>query len=247
METKCGERTTQSSIFPLFLYQSKSNQINIQNETERMPNLKTSIVNQFATSLKIPFSVEMDEKTSRFSPYDVFDYIYGVFHSPRYRKEYKEFIKLDFPKIPYPKDPKSFWNLVKLGNELRHLHLLESSKLDSSNSIFPIKGDNKIEKIKYDECKVFINQEQFFEEVSEVAWNFFIGGYQPAQKWLKDRKGRILTDEDIIHYQKIIVALTETDRLMKEIDKIDFMEDDSTVQYHQNEDDFQIAADSGNE
>lgn len=68
--------------------------------------------------------------------------------------------------------------------------------------------------------RVYINETQYFANVPEVAWNFYIGGYQPAQKWLKDRKERELGFEDILHYQKIIVALTETDRIMKEMDKI---------------------------
>ena len=73
--------------------------------------------------------------------------------------------------------------------------------------------------------KVWINDEQYFDNVPLVAWEFYIGGYQPAQKWLKDRKMRVLGFEDIIHYQKMIVALTETDRLMKEIDEVEFMEE----------------------
>ncbi|MBZ0182348.1 MAG: hypothetical protein K8F60_07815, partial [Melioribacteraceae bacterium] len=81
---------------------------------------------------------------------------------------------------------------------------------------------DEVEKIKYKEGKVWINEEQYFGNVPQTAWEFYIGGYQPAQKWLKDRKGRTLTNEEIEHYQKIIKALTETDRLMKEIDKIDF-------------------------
>ena len=86
---------------------------------------------------------------------------------------------------------------------------------------YPIDGTNEVSKPKYENGKVYINETQYFDNVPEVAWNFFIGGYQPAQKWLKDRKGRKLEFEDILHYQKIIVALTETDRLMKEIGKIE--------------------------
>ena len=78
-----------------------------------------------------------------------------------------------------------------------------------------------IDKVKYQDDKVYINETQYFAEVPEVAWNFYIGGYQPAQKWLKDRKDRTLDFDDILHYQKIIVALAETNRIMPEINKIE--------------------------
>ena len=122
--------------------------------------------------------------------------------------------------MPYPKDKKQFKELSALGRKLREIHLLESPKLNQSITSYPVVGSDIIEKISYKDGKVFINSEQYFGDVPEVAWNFYIGGYQPAQKWLKDRKGRTLTSEEISHYQKIIVALVETDRIMKEIDKI---------------------------
>ena len=155
-----------------------------------------------------------------FAPIDLLDYIYAILHSPTYREKYKEFLKIDFPRVPYPKDKKTFWQLVKLGGELRQIHLLESETVNNFITTFPIDGNNAVEKIKYESGKVWINETQYFDEVPLVAWEFYIGGYQPAQKWLKDRKGRLLDFDDKYHYQKIIVALTETDRLMKEIDKI---------------------------
>ena len=123
--------------------------------------------------------------------------------------------------MPYPKDRETFIQLCELGSELRQIHLLESPTVEKYITQYPIDGTNEISKPKYENGKVFINETQYFDNVPEVAWNFFIGGYQPAQKWLKDRKERTLEFEDILHYQKIIVALTETDRLMKEIDKIE--------------------------
>lgn len=97
---------------------------------------------------------------------------------------------------------------------------MESSLLDTLITRYPINGSNEVEKVTRKDNRVYINKTQYFEGVSDLAWNFYIGGYQPLQKWLKDRKGRMLSDEDIIHYQKIVVALTETDRLMKEIDEV---------------------------
>jgi predicted helicase len=144
-----------------------------------------------------------------------------VLHSPTYREKYKEFLKIDFPRVPYPKDQETFWQLVALGGQLREIHLLESPVVDHYITQYPVDGSNVVEKISYQDGKVLINATQYFDSVPEIAWNFYIGGYQPAQKWLKDRKGRQLDFNDIQHYQRIIVALTETDRLMKEVDKIE--------------------------
>ena len=110
---------------------------------------------------------------------------------------------------------------MKLGGEIRQNHLLESPLVEKPISKYPLTGTNIVGRIRYSDGKVFINENQYFENVPEVVWDFYIGGYQPAQKWLKDRKDRELQVEDIKHYLKIIVALNETDRLMKEIDKVE--------------------------
>jgi predicted helicase len=188
----------QTYIFPLYIY---------SDDGYKMPNMKKEIICEIA---KIVGNVSHE---------NIFDYIYAVLHSPNYRNKYKEFLKIDFPRVPYPKDKQTFQKLVTFGTELRKLHLLESPKINQFITTYPIAGSDVIEKISYDDGKVFINARQYFGNVPEIAWNFYIGGYQPAQKWLKDRKGRTLTNSDIEHYQKIIVVLTETDRIMKEIDK----------------------------
>ncbi|MDD5145606.1 MAG: N-6 DNA methylase [Candidatus Pacebacteria bacterium] len=185
--------------FPLYIWAAGKN---------RTPNFKKSIIE------------EIEKIIGKASPEDIFDYIYAVLHSPSYREKYKEFLKIDFPRIPYPKNKISFKKLVAFGTELRSLHLLESPKINKFITTYPITGSDTTDKITYKDNKVFINNDQYFGNVSELAWNFYVGGYQPAQKWLKDRKGRTLTNADIEHYQKIIVALTETDKIMKEIDKI---------------------------
>ena len=123
--------------------------------------------------------------------------------------------------MPYPRDQDTFWQLVKLGGAIRQIHLLESSVVDNYITQYPENGDNIVGKPVYTNGNVYINEAQYFANVPQVAWDFYIGGYQPAQKWLKDRKDRKLEFEDILHYQKIIVALSETDRLMKEVDKIE--------------------------
>jgi len=188
-----------NSIFPLYLYSE---------DGTKTPNLKKEIVD------------EIEDITGKVSPEDIFDYIYAVLHSPSYRETYKEFLKIDFPRVPYPKDKKQFKSLVNLGAELRHLHLLESPKVSKFITTYPVSGSDDVTNLSYKDGKVFINKNQYFGKVPEIAWNFYIGGYQPAQKWPKDRKNRNLTNEDIEHYQKIIVALVETERIMKEIDKL---------------------------
>jgi len=186
-------------VAPLYLY---------ADDGIKVPNFKKEIVK------------EIEKIVGKVTPENILDYIYAVLHSPSYREKYKEFLKIDFPRVPYPKDEKQFFALAKLGEELRQLHLLESPKVNSFITTYPETGENLVEKVVYKDGKVYINATQYFGGVSEAAWNFFIGGYQPAQKWLKDRKGRKLSNADIEHYQMIVVALMETGRLMGEIEKI---------------------------
>jgi len=201
METKAGESSTQSMIAPLYLY---------ADDGTKIPNLDKEIWQK------------INEKVGKTEPEDILDYIYAVLHSSSYREKYQEFLKIDFPRVPYPEDKEIFWKLVELGRELRGIHLLESDRVTDFITTFPEGGSNRIEKgyPKYKDGNVYINETQYFGNVPEVAWDFYIGGYQPAQKWLKDRREREFTTEDIEHYQKIIVALTETDRLMGDINKV---------------------------
>ncbi len=220
------------NLFPLYLYPENDNQQSSNQSIERIPNLNKEIVKEIAKKLNLTFTSEKETTQNTFAPIDILDYIYAVLHSPTYRDKYKEFLKIDFPRVPYPKDAKTFWQLVKLGGEIRQIHLLESPKVEQYISSYPIDGDNNITRkltktsIGYQATtdthgKVWINDTQYFDNVPLISWEFYIGGYQPAQKWLKDRKTRELKFEDILHYQKIIVALFETHRIMQEIDKIE--------------------------
>jgi len=215
--------------FPLYLYTETKGQQIIGQTAERTPNLNTEIVKQIAEKLGLTFTIEKQTTKDTFAPIDVLDYIYAVLHSPTYREKYKEFLKIDFPRVPYPKDKDTFWQLAKLGGEIRQIHLLESPIVEKYITQYPEDGDNVVSKPRFDSAqrdglgKVYINDTQYFANVPQSAWDFYIGGYQPAQKWLKDRKERTLEFDDILHYQKIIVALSETDRLMKEIDKIEII------------------------
>jgi len=219
-------------IAPLYKYTEKTNQQTTEVTPERTPNLNLDIVKEITNKIALTFTNEKEQTPNTFAPIDILDYIYAVLHSPSYRDKYKEFLKIDFPRIPYPKDQTTFWKLVKLGKEIREIHLLESETVENYITSYPETGDNIITRkltknnIGYEAItdtlgKVWINDTQYFDNVPLLAWEFYIGGYQPAQKWLKDRKERELKFEDILHYQKIIVALTETDRIMKEIDKIE--------------------------
>ena len=221
-----------NNIFPLYLYPEVTNQQTTGETPERTPNLNLDIVNEISKKLDLSYTNEKEQTKNTFAPIDILDYIYAVLHSPTYRGKYKEFLKIDFPRVPYPKDQPTFWKLVKLGKEIREIHLLESETIENYITSYPEAGDNIITRkltktdIGYEPVsgtlgKVWINDMQYFNNVPLVAWEFYIGGYQPAQKWLKDRKGRELTFEDILYYQKIIVALSTTDRLMKEINKIE--------------------------
>jgi predicted helicase len=148
----------------------------------------------------------------------IFDYIYGVLHCPAYRSTYAEFLKIDFPRVPWPTSPDAFWDISAKGTALRRLHLMEDAAIGPTPYKFTGEGDSVVDKPIYAHGHVFINKTQCFEDVPAVAWTFFIGGYQPAQKWLKDRKGRTLSFEDIKHYQKIIKILTQTDAIMATIE-----------------------------
>lgn len=154
---------------------------------------------------------------ARPSEVKVFDYIYGVLHSPDYRATYAEFLKIDFPRIPYPASPEVFAHVSERGEALRRLHLMEAAAIGETPYVFDGEGDDVVAAgyPKFEGGRVLINKDQYFDAVPEVAWSFYIGGYQPAQKWLKDRRGRALSWDDIGHYQKIIKILDETDRIMK--------------------------------
>ena len=184
----------------------------------------------------------------------IFDYIYGVLHSPDYRRTYAQFLKIDFPRIPYPASPEVFAHVAEKGGQLRRLHLMEDAAIGATPYPFKGEGDNVVVKPAFAQIpfasspvempggsaqpmgvstmldtngegngshkngRVHINPDQYFDAVPLVAWEFHIGGYQPAQKWLKDRKGRGLSFEDVMHYQKIIKILIEPDRIMRELE-----------------------------
>lgn len=206
-------------IFPLYLYDDDTEQKSFFTQN-RKPNLNMDIVHTLETALGLSFTPEKEDTEGTFAPIDILDYIYGVLHSNKYRTKYKEFLKIDFPRIPYPQNADYFFKVAKLGKELREIHLMDSKQVTEYITSYGVSGDNEVIKPEYKDNKVYINRTQYFDNVPEVAWNFYIGGYQPAQKWLKDRKGRILSYDEILHYQKIIKALVLTNDIMQQIDGI---------------------------
>lgn len=211
-------------VFPLYLYPSTESG-GLFATQRRVPNLNEAIVDKIAADLGLRFVPEKGPEAGVFAPIDLLDYIYAVLHSPAYRERYRTFLKIDFPRVPYPADADTFWRLVAYGGALRAAHLLESPAVEAAAAeyAYPVGGDNRVEKgyPKYLSGAVFINETQYFGGVPESVWNFYIGGYQPAQKWLKDRRERPdgLTTDELEHYRRIVAALAATERLMREIDE----------------------------
>ena len=207
-------------VFPLYIYKEN------MGEEERIVNFNLELYEKIAKGLNyLPCTEDnvlvdpISDYNGVLYPQDLFDYIYAVLHSPSYRERYKEFLKIDFPRIPYPTDWEKFRDLVEKGEELRQLHLMED--LPSKTGItFPMAGSLQVDCYRWQDYRVYINSEQYFDGVPESAWQFYIGGYQPAQKWLKDRKGMTLSFEDVKHYGRIIYVLQQTERVMGEIDNL---------------------------
>ena len=202
-------------LFPLYLYHTVFGQVS------RTPNIAPAFIKDLTSKLGLAFIPEgRGDMETTTGPEDVFSYAYAVFHSPTFRQRYSEFLKGDFPRLPLTGNKDLFKTLVGLGAELVSLHLMESPRLDNFITRFPVSGSQVVAGVRYEDSKgrVYINSEQYVEGVPPEVWAFTIGGYQVCNKWLKDRKGRTLTFEDLHHYQKIIVALAETIRLMGAID-----------------------------
>jgi len=206
-------------IFPLYLSASSGDELDLHEA--RRPNLGAPFLKSLSKNLGLTESGPKGLPQG-VTPEDVFRYAYAVCHSPTYRSRYAQFLRTDFPRLPLTSDIKLFRALAEKGAELTALHLMESPKLDDAMTEFPAKGVSVVEKVQYTEKdqRVRINPTQYFGGVPREVWEFHIGGYQVCEKWLKDRKGRNLSYDDIQHYQKIVVALNETIGIMREIDEV---------------------------
>ncbi len=206
------------NLFPLYLYPTERRGLFDEETSERKPNFSDEFVKDFSAKLKLEFiSDGKGDLVKTFAPEDVFNYAYAVFHSPTYRSRYAEFLNIDFPRLPLTSNLALFRLLVNLGSKLVGLHLLEAEV--ESNVTFPERGSNEVKAVKYEGEKVWINETQYFGNVPEAAWNFHIGGYQVLQKWLKDRKGRTLSFDDLEHYETVVSVLLQTIKLMSAIDE----------------------------
>ncbi|MFL5765614.1 MAG: type ISP restriction/modification enzyme [Bacteroidia bacterium] len=203
-------------VCPLYVYPDASQQS--IGDQKRQPNLDPEIIGKISGMLNLEFVSEKQESAHTFSPIDVFDYVYAILHSNRYREKNKDKLKINFPEIPFPQTPERFWSLVELGGQLRKTHLHSSDNALEGITSYPEPGSNLVEKIILSGNRVYLNDVQFFEGVPAEVWNFYIGGYQPAQKWLKDRKNRVLKYNDITHYQNLVAGIFHTIELMQKID-----------------------------
>lgn len=210
--------------FPLYLYREGQHkrrgsfiQLMLFEPAETYFHREPNINQELIFKLKENFKKEV-------TPEEIFYYIYAVLYSNVYRSKYSALLKLDFPRIPFPKSYNLFSKLSLSGKELVELHLLISKELKNVKAKFPVLGNNKVEKVEFESSKsksgkVWINDNQYFEDINEQVWNYKIGGYQVCIKWLSDRKGKVLNKEEIITYRKIGVAIQKTMELQKEIDK----------------------------
>ncbi|MEG4458937.1 type ISP restriction/modification enzyme [Microcoleus sp. N9_A1] len=199
-------------LFPLYLYPDTENeQGNLF--TDRTPNLSQNFL--MAIREKLGYTP---------TPEAIFYYAYSVFHSPTYRQRYAEFLKIDFPRLPLTRDNEIFTALAKKGEELVALHLMKSKKINKVITKYPVSGDNAVSEVTYKESerRVYINKQQYFEGIPTEVWAFKVGGYQVLDKWLKDRKkaSQSLSFDDVLHYQRVVVALKETMQIMAEIDEV---------------------------
>lgn len=230
-------------VFPLYIYRNSSEKKKArftqffmfepdEEYVNIVPNISKDLISFLSATFRKPFYgplylVQKEEEGEKVNPKkndgfdskNIFYYIYAILFSNKYRTKYAEFLKIDFPRIPFTSNYKLFIKLSKLGELLADLHLLKSKELDKQNTRLPTEGSNKVEKIEYENEKIWINKEQFIDGITEEVWLYQIGGYQVCEKWLKDRKGRIIQKEEILTYFKIVTALSKTIELQKEIDK----------------------------
>ncbi|MCK4387270.1 MAG: N-6 DNA methylase [Dehalococcoidia bacterium] len=200
-----------SYLFPLYLYLGKGDMFNQEETRRRKPNLNLKLVESLAEAYgKEP------------TPEEIFYYIYSILYSNIYRSKYAEFLKIDFPRVPFTKDHELFNRIGKCGSKLVDLHLMKSAELNNPITKFQGSGDNQVEKPTYhkEDNRVYINDDQYFERIEKEVWEYQIGGYQVLDKWLKDRKGRKLSLEEIKHYCQITTALKKTMEVQQKIDSL---------------------------
>ena len=220
VESKAADRTRGSYLYPLYLLESDG-RLNFSGDRgkARTLNFRQDTLARIHSSL-VRGSGEQND--ARPEPDSIFTYLYAIFHSPTYRSRYADFLKSDFPRLPLTGNFELFRALARLGGGLTSLHLLDSPKVGEPITEFVGSRTPEVEKVSWASDAVWVDKAQSigFRGVRAEVWNFHIGGYQVCEKWLKDRKGRTLSAEDVAHYQKIVVAISESIRIMAEIDRV---------------------------
>ena len=231
-----------NSLFPLYLYPGVGNADGslfsrwAKGKDGRTPNLESGFVDQLVATTELRFlSDGRGNLRETLGPEDILAWIYAVFHSPEYRARYEAHLKLDFPRVPLPGGTNLFRQLTSAGHDLLSFHLLESPALDDTITDYAGPKNPDVGQAGWSDGTVWLDAARTnarrgyratkpgrfgFHGVPEEVWDFHIGGYQVCYKWLKDRKGRRLSDDDVAHYQRIVVALNETVRIMAEIEEV---------------------------
>jgi len=224
--TVSSETRERSYLFPLYYYPDTDNPPNHVRGTNRTMMMIFETAEAYRPKKPNINQALIDFLTKTYAkmakPEKIFYYIYAILYSNIYRTKYAEFLKIDFPRVPFTKDYELFSKMAEYGQNLVDLHLLKSAEIDQPIAKFQGKADERVEKLRYDEKekRAYINESQYFEGITEEVWQYQIGGYQVCNKWLKDRKKRLLSLDDIKHYCKIVTSLQKTIEVQKAIDDI---------------------------
>ncbi len=219
-----SNRDGPTHVFPLYLY---PNPEELGLSTERSLNFKPAFLTALSEALELPQVAPFNLPES-VSPEEILAYIYAILYSPTYRERYYDFLKYDFPRIPLPQDIEQFCTLAALGQRLMDWHLLKASRPEVAPTgrgvpavhRFEGEGDGVVGRVRYMDEKVWINPTQYFTDVPVEVWEYEIGSYQVCEKWLKDRRGKVLSHEDVRRYRAILVAVAETLGVMAVIDAV---------------------------
>lgn len=183
-----------NSIAPLYLFDAAG---------DKHSNLAPDAVARLAANL-----------SKRPNPGEVLSYVYGILHSPTYRSTFDYELKQDFPRVPVPAGDADFARLVKLGQQLVEVHTLKGASGASGVGAYPVAGSDQIEEVRYASSRVYINETQYFAGVSRDAWDYTVGSYRPAERWLLDRVGSRLGHAELKHFQRVLRSLAESVRLV---------------------------------
>lgn len=215
-EVKCAERTTGSIIYPLYVYSR------VAGKLVKDINMDKEVIAEFSKAIGLeftPFS-EYDDGKHSFGEKDIFYYMYAILYSEQYRSKYYEFLKAEYPKVPYPSGIRMFAKLRTIGQKLVNAHTMQDILPSTHGTAFVSEGGNTVEKLTFKGRNLYINKKSYFSNISDAEWEYVIGGYQVMQRWYKDRKNRTLSNHEISTFLQIIEIIRLTRELQEQIDKI---------------------------